>query len=208
MEEGEEETVYFDDFDEWRGAKAHDMRPGGSNMVLTGCQATCSIEHLRILATKPFICCGFIARLFNYGSLESLASDDLMGLKAKLQDAVVKDPYDKESWNNLGRVLHLFGDREGCLQCFEEAIRIDPKDPSLLHNAGVAAESFKSFEKAERFYAKAVKVQSDFVPARINRAMLLLHLFNDVVQPIKDLNEVFEHLNMKLTYLIIRFWNF
>eukprot|EP00960_Hanusia_phi_P006559 187539-Hanusia_phi.AAC.5 len=189
-----EETAGFDNLDEWRGADAGDMRLGGYKFVLTGCQPTCSMEHLRALGTKPFICCGFVSRLFNYGSLESLANDDLVELKTKLQDAVVKDPYDKDSWNNLGRILHLNGESTMCLKCFDNAISIDPTDPSISHNAGVAAESFEKFEQAERYYSQSVRIQKDFIPAKINRALLVLHFFNNIVQSITDLNEVLQTL--------------
>jgi uncharacterized protein HemY len=84
----------------------------------------------------PQISTGFVTRLFNYGSLFHLFSDDSHALLASLERAVHEDPDDKESWGNLGCLLFHNGDHTRADACFDRAVKIDRSDATSWHNAG------------------------------------------------------------------------
>ena len=80
------------------------------------------------MVRKPQISTGFVTRLFNYGSLYHLFSDDSDSLQSSLERAVSEDSEDKESWSNLGCLLFNKGEYARAESCFERAVKIDRSD--------------------------------------------------------------------------------
>ena len=82
--------------------------------------------ELRLFVRKPQISTGFVTRLFNYGSMYHLLSNDLAALQNSLERAVNEDPEDKESWSNLGCLLfQVVGSHATGTRCFDKAVRVD-----------------------------------------------------------------------------------
>ena len=81
---------------------------------------------LRLFVRKPQISTGFVTRLFNYGSMYHLLSNDLVALQSSLERAVMEDPDDKESWSNLGCLLfQVVGHYAQAVRCLDRAVRVD-----------------------------------------------------------------------------------
>jgi len=83
---------------------------------------------LRLMVRKPQLSTGFVTRLFNYGSLYHLFSDDSAALQRSLERAVNEDSDDKESWSNLGCLLFNKAEYARAEACFERAVKIDRSD--------------------------------------------------------------------------------
>jgi tetratricopeptide (TPR) repeat protein len=93
-------------------------------------------SDLRLFVRKPQISTGFVTRLFNYGSLYHVYSDDFIALIQSLEKNVLTEPEDTESWSNLGCLLFDAGETIRASHCFDTAVRYDRRDARLWHNAG------------------------------------------------------------------------
>ncbi len=76
-------------------------------------------------------------------------------------------------------VLHLLAvveQQDGRLaqadRVFQRALRVSPKDPQINNNYAILLEATEDVEGALRCYDRAIRHKSDFVDARINRALL------------------------------------
>ena len=61
-------------------------------------------------------------------------ANDLEPAAAAYRRAIVADPDDLASWNNLGNILARTGDHDGAIEAFERAISIAPSEVSIYLN--------------------------------------------------------------------------
>ena len=89
------------------------------------------------------------------------------------QRALELDPGMSEAHVNLGRQLHLAGERGRAEAHYREAVRLDPDDPTPHFNLGVLLEEHRQRDDAVHAYRQAILRDPDFADAHCNLGLLL-----------------------------------
>jgi tetratricopeptide (TPR) repeat protein len=86
-------------------------------------------------------------------------------------------------------------------EVMKEVVRIDPENPSLYYNLGVASEQLGDKKSAKEYYLQAIELDSGMVNAYINLAALTLSKERDIVEEMNSLgnsradNKKYQELN-------------
>ncbi len=75
--------------------------------------------------------------------------------KALLYQKAIDQYNDFRAWNSLGQIYLESGEIAEARRCFGKALEIQPNDPDVNYNAGLAAMADGDLEKAEEFLGKA-----------------------------------------------------
>jgi tetratricopeptide (TPR) repeat protein len=78
-----------------------------------------------------------------------------------------------EAHVNLGRQLHLAGERGRAEPHYREAVRLEPDDPTPHFNLGVLLEELGRKDEAVHAYRQAILRDPDFADAHCNLGLLL-----------------------------------
>jgi tetratricopeptide (TPR) repeat protein len=87
--------------------------------------------------------------------------------------ALALDPLMADAHVNLGRVLHVAGERGRAEPHYREAVKLDPDDPTPHFNLGVLFEEVGRKEEAVLAYRQAIVRDPDFADAHCNLGLLL-----------------------------------
>ena len=68
---------------------------------------------------------------------------------------------DYRAYNNLGQLYFEEGNIAGARRCYAKALEIQPNDPDVNFNAGVAALADNDLDKAEAFFGKAAGTKAN-----------------------------------------------
>lgn len=88
-------------------------------------------------------------------------------------------------------------------EVMKEVVKLDPENPSLYYNLGVASEQLGDKESAKEYYKKAVELDPEMVNGYINLAALTLSEERDIVEQMNKLgntradNKKYQELNEK-----------
>ena len=102
--------------------------------------------------------------------LESSSSEQA---REAYEHALELDPEMSEAHVNLGRQLHLLGERGRAEPHYREAVKLDPDDPTPHFNLGVLLEELGRRDEAVHAYRQAVLRDPDFADAHCNLGLLL-----------------------------------
>jgi tetratricopeptide (TPR) repeat protein len=83
------------------------------------------------------------------------------------------DPKRADAHVNLGRQLHLAGERGRAEPHYREAVRLDPDDPTPHFNLGILLEDLGKRDEAVLAYRQAIFRDPDFADAHCNLGLLL-----------------------------------
>jgi tetratricopeptide (TPR) repeat protein len=89
------------------------------------------------------------------------------------EHALALDPLMAEAHVNLGRVLHVAGERGRAEPHYRQAVKLDPDDPTPHFNLGVLFEEVGRKEEAVLAYRQAIVRDPDFADAHCNLGLLL-----------------------------------
>jgi Tfp pilus assembly protein PilF len=89
------------------------------------------------------------------------------------EHAVELDPFMADAHLNLGRQLHMAGERGRAEPCYREAVRLAPDDPTPHFNLGVLLEESGRKDEAIHAYRQAIARDPDFADAHCNLGLLL-----------------------------------
>ncbi|MBI1798012.1 MAG: tetratricopeptide repeat protein [Candidatus Eisenbacteria bacterium] len=87
--------------------------------------------------------------------------------------AIALDPTLAQGHVNLGRLLHIAGERGRAEPHYREAVRLDPDDPTPHFNLGVMLEELGRRDEAVHAYRQAILRDPDFADAHCNLGLLL-----------------------------------
>jgi len=87
--------------------------------------------------------------------------------------ALALDPLMAEAHVNLGRQLHVAGERGRAEPHYREAVKLDPDDPTPHFNLGVLLEELGRRDEAVLAYRQAIVRDPDFADAHCNLGLLL-----------------------------------
>jgi len=77
---------------------------------------------------------------------------------------------DFRAWNGMGQLYFEAGNIDEAMRCFNKALEIEPNDPDVNYNAGLAAMAAGDLDKAEAYFGKAAGTKGD-----LNSAMGTLY---------------------------------
>jgi len=89
------------------------------------------------------------------------------------EHALALDPLMADAHVNLGRVLHVAGERGRAEPHYRQAVKLDPDDPTPHFNLGVLFEELGRKEEAVLAYRQAIVRDPDFADAHCNLGLLL-----------------------------------
>jgi tetratricopeptide (TPR) repeat protein len=89
------------------------------------------------------------------------------------EHALALDPLKADAHVNLGRVLHVAGERGRAEPHYRQAVKLDPDDPTPHFNLGVLFEEVGRKEEAVLAYRQAIVRDPDFADAHCNLGLLL-----------------------------------
>ena len=75
--------------------------------------------------------------------------------KAHIYQKAIDQYNDFRAWNSLGQIYLETGEIADARRCFDKALEIQPNDPDVNYNAGLAAMADGDLEKAEQYLGKA-----------------------------------------------------
>jgi tetratricopeptide (TPR) repeat protein len=87
--------------------------------------------------------------------------------------ALALDPLMADAHVNLGRVLHVAGERGRAEPHYRQAVKLDPNDPTPHFNLGVLLEELGRRDEAVLAYRQAIVRDPDFADAHCNLGLLL-----------------------------------
>lgn len=97
-------------------------------------------------------------------------------------EALKKSPNPLPVYFNLAVSLNASGKQKEALEAYQNALKLAPQTKEIYNNMGAIYEQLGNFEKAAESYEKAVQIDSDYIDAHVNLAVLkidksaLLHL--------------------------------
>ena len=116
---------------------------------------------------------------------ERLSAEDWYELGCELEESSpeeARDAYERaldldpdlaDAHVNLGRHLHLAGERGRAEPHYREAVRLDPDDPTPHYNLGVLLDECARKDEAILAYRQAILRDPDFADAHCNLGLLL-----------------------------------
>jgi len=90
------------------------------------------------------------------------------------RQSVLLDPDNIDGWLTLGDCCIEEADLNGALNCFEIALRLEPRSPLILNNIGVVLSSMGELEAACEWFERSAKVGPEYFDAMANLASLHL----------------------------------
>jgi len=113
-----------------------------------------------------------------------------------------KAPRDSaDVWNKMGVAYQLMLNLEDAARCYQQALKINPKNAVVLNNLGTVYVTMKQFSKAEKSYRKALKVdpKSALVHKNLGTALLAEHKYKkgweEYQNALADDPDIFRHTN-------------
>ena len=72
---------------------------------------------------------------------------------------------DYRAWNNMGQIYFNDGEIAEARRCYAKALEINPNDPDVNYNAGIAAMADGDLDKAEQYLGKAAGTKANLSAA-------------------------------------------
>lgn len=100
--------------------------------------------------------------------LNFLAMDDHKGALEAVTKARAQYPDDYNLLIDEANIYYSLGDNAKFKEKLEEAVKINPTDPSLFYNIGVLTLEQKKPQEAIKFFEKAIELKPDYADAHNN----------------------------------------
>lgn len=103
-----------------------------------------------------------------------LALEDHKGALEAVREARAQYPNDYNLLIDEANIYYSLGDNTKFKEKLEEAVKINPSDPSLFYNIGVLTLEQKKPEDAIKFFEKAIALKPDYADAHNNIGAAIL----------------------------------
>jgi tetratricopeptide (TPR) repeat protein len=104
-------------------------------------------------------------------------------------------------WNKMGIAYQMLFNLQDATRCYEESLKLDPKNANVLNNLGTVYDSTKEFRSAVRMYHKALKIdpKSPLVLKNLGTDLLAQRQYKKGWEAYKEAlaidPEIFDHNN-------------
>jgi tetratricopeptide (TPR) repeat protein len=91
-------------------------------------------------------------------------------------------------WNKMGIAYQLMFNVEEARHCYEQSLRLEPKNAHVLNNLGTVYDSMKDYKKAVKMYHKSLKIEprSPIVLKNLGTDLLAQHKYKEGWEAYKD----------------------
>jgi tetratricopeptide (TPR) repeat protein len=106
-----------------------------------------------------------------------------------------------EVWNKMGVAYQLMFNLNDAADCYQKAMKLDPKNAVVMNNLGTVYVSLKQYSKAEKMYRKALKIdpKSALVHKNLGTSLLAEHKYKkgwqEYQNALEDDPEIFRSTN-------------
>ena len=97
---------------------------------------------------------------------------DVAGALAGIETLLAGDQTNATAWHLAGILRGRAGNKEQGVDAFKRAIKLGLKTAEILNSLGLALQDLGRSSEAARQFAKAIKLDANYVPARVNAAKL------------------------------------
>ena len=121
----------------------------------------------------------------------------------RLYQQLGEDQFSAVDFNRLGNAYLINSDFEQALRCYDQAIELEPEEPSHLNNKGGALARLQRFDIALEVYEECLQLEPNHVTAKEAKQQLLIKLnqSEDVLDELKtSLDDDPESLEKRLAY--------
>jgi len=121
----------------------------------------------------------------------------------RLYQQIEKDQFTAVDFNRLGNAYLINNDFDQALRCYDQAIELEPEEPSHLNNKGGALARLQRFDIALEVYEECLQLDPNHLTAKEAKQQLLIKLnqSEDVLEELKSkLEEDPESLERRLAY--------
>jgi Tfp pilus assembly protein PilF len=82
-------------------------------------------------------------------------------------------------WNKMGIAYQMLFNLQDATRCYQESLKLDPKNVNVLNNLGTVYDSLKEYKTAVKMYHKALKIdpQSALVLKNLGTDLLAQHKY-------------------------------
>lgn len=114
-----------------------------------------------------------ISRHFFRLASESEGENNFEDAKRNYELAILFDPHDHASYNNLAMSCQFLKKYKCAVENFNKALELEPNNAITLYNLGIIYDDAQDYKKARNFYQKAIKAsQGKYLDAHNNLARL------------------------------------
>lgn len=103
------------------------------------------------------------------------------------------------AWNKMGIAYQMLFNLPDAIRCYEESLKLDPKNANVLNNLGTVYDSQKEYKTAVKMYHKALKIEpkSSLVLKNLGTDLLAQHQYKKGWEAYKTAlamdPEIFDH---------------
>jgi Flp pilus assembly protein TadD len=99
-------------------------------------------------------------------------------------------------WNKMGIAYQMMFNLEEASHCYQQSLRLNPKNANVLNNLATVYDSLKEYGNAERMYHKALKVdpQSAMIDKNLGTNLLAQHKYKKGWEVYKAALEIDPHI--------------
>lgn len=134
-------------------------------------------------------------------SLIYIQNDDPEKALVAIDRAKEENPDDISIMQAEADLYYRLGKVDKYDEVMKEVVKMDPENPSLYYNLGVASEQLGDKESAKEYYKKATELDPEMINAYINLAALILSKEKEIVEEMNQLgnsradNKKYQELN-------------
>lgn len=133
-----------------------------------------------------------------------LALEDHKGALEAVREARAEYPNDYNLLIDEANIYYSLGDNVKFKEKLEEAVKINPTDPSLFYNIGVLTLEQKKPEEAIKFFEKAIELKPDYADAYNNIGAAVLERNIPIVEDMnKNLSNFKKYDELRVKQLAI-----
>ena len=139
-----------------------------------------------------------IIKKFEVGKFQEVINESLVILKKNDNDFL---------WNLLGLSFQNLNQIDKSINCFENALGLNPRNFSALNNLGLSFKKLKDYIKAEKNFLKSIELNPKYVNALVNLGNVKneTYYFNDAISYyskaiVLNKNLPLIHLNISSVY--------
>jgi tetratricopeptide (TPR) repeat protein len=139
-----------------------------------------------------------LTKKFEYGNFQDVINESLIILKKNNNDFL---------WNLLGLSYQNLHQIEKSIDCFENTLKLNPKNFSALNNLGISYKKLRNYHQAEKYLLKALEINSKYINPLVNLGNIKndTYFFDDAISYYKkaltlNKNLPLIHLNISTIY--------
>tara|TARA_R110002096_G_scaffold160520_3_gene326739 strand:+ start:397 stop:1029 length:633 start_codon:yes stop_codon:yes gene_type:complete len=128
-------------------------------------------ESSRIVVKQNYKVSASVEQQFGYG-VEAMSAEDYLQAIEIFNQVAEKEPRASGPWVNIAIAYRKLGEIDKADHAIETAVKLNPKNPYALNQAGIIKREKGAFEEAQSMYKNALAEYPNYANAHLNLAIL------------------------------------